>query len=336
MPWMVIYPLGDGFSYHPGDHFKGSRWIIVNLIDAVAKGGNFMPAIGPDGNGRFDPEAVREFEQAGRWLQVNGEAIYATRPREGTRWQEGDDVRFTRSKDRRTIYAICLRWPGAALKLSTVRPAPGSAVSMLGVGQPLAWRYDRSAGLVIDLPERLQPEANRPCREAWTFRIEAADAAGEWHALSAAQGRRFVDRCLLRTHALSKRRCLTRRQTEVTRQCNADRGAFHAPYRWARRGIDLEHPRGLLGFLRAAPLPARLEPQRPRPAQIIGRRRHTRAARCAASRARSAPSASSCPWSRGKEIRSKGAGPAAECRCAYGPPRCRSIRRSPAWPRPES
>jgi alpha-L-fucosidase len=49
MPWMVIYPLGDGFSFHPGDHFKGARWIIVNLVDAVAKGGNFMPAIGPDG-----------------------------------------------------------------------------------------------------------------------------------------------------------------------------------------------------------------------------------------------------------------------------------------------
>ena len=59
MPWMVIYPLGNHFSYQKSDHFKGSRWIITNLIDVVAKGGNFMPAIGPDENGRFDPEAMR-------------------------------------------------------------------------------------------------------------------------------------------------------------------------------------------------------------------------------------------------------------------------------------
>ena len=99
MPWMVIYPLGRGFSYQEHDHYKGRRWIIANLIDAVAKGGNFMPAIGPDADGKFDPEAVREFEHTGEWLKINGEAIYATRPREGSLWREGDDIRFTRSKD---------------------------------------------------------------------------------------------------------------------------------------------------------------------------------------------------------------------------------------------
>ncbi len=79
MPWMVIYPLGGSFSYIKNDHFKGTAWIVSNLVDIVSKGGNFMPGIGPDGNGRFDPEAVRELEAAGKWLEVNGEAIYGTR-----------------------------------------------------------------------------------------------------------------------------------------------------------------------------------------------------------------------------------------------------------------
>ena len=171
MPWMVIYPLGKHFSFQKSDHFKGSRWIVTNLIDVVAKGGNFMPAIGPDENGRFDPEAVRQFEAAGAWLKVNGAAIYATRPRPGTMWKEGEDVRFTQSKDRRTVYAFCLRWPGKRLTLKTVRPEGGATITMLGVEEPLRWRFGGAKGLVIDLPERLQEEKNRPCTAAWAVKI---------------------------------------------------------------------------------------------------------------------------------------------------------------------
>ena len=96
-------------------------------------------------------------------MRVNSEAIYATRPREGTLWKEGDDVRFTLSKDNKTVYAICLKWPGKRLTLKTVRPEAGAAITMLGFEEPLRWRFDGAKGLVIDLPERLQDGKNRPC-----------------------------------------------------------------------------------------------------------------------------------------------------------------------------
>ena len=188
MPWMVIYPLGNHFSYQKSDHFKGSRWIIANLIDAVAKGGNFMPAIGPDENGQFDPVAMRQFETAGAWLRVNGEAIYATRPRAGSLWKEGDDLRFTRSKDNKTVYALCLKWPGKRLTLKTVRPEVGSTITMLGVERPLRWRFDEAKGLVIDLPERLQDEKNRPCTAAWAVKIRGVAVDVLRHRLREAEG----------------------------------------------------------------------------------------------------------------------------------------------------
>jgi alpha-L-fucosidase len=196
MPWMVIYPLGNHFSYQKSDHFKGSQWIITNLIDAVAKGGNFMPAIGPDENGRFDREAMRQFEAAGAWLRVNGEAIYATRPREGTLWKEGDNVRLTRSKNNKTVYALCLKWPGKRLTLKTVRPEVGSAITMLGVEKPLRWRFDGAKGLVIDLPERLQDEKNRPCTAAWAVKIRrvAVGPAADVGSQSTEQFRDHVTR----------------------------------------------------------------------------------------------------------------------------------------------
>ena len=140
MPWFVIYPLGRSFSYEPDPaRHKGGGWIIRNLVDAVAKGGAFMVGIGPDGSGRFHPTAIENLKEAGAWLRVNGEAIYATRPREGDLWHEGDNIRYTRSKDGRFVYAIALEWPGRRLTLEGVRPAAGSAVSMLGLTQPLAW-----------------------------------------------------------------------------------------------------------------------------------------------------------------------------------------------------
>jgi alpha-L-fucosidase len=56
MPWMVIYPLGRTFSYEPvAENYKGTKWVVHNLVDVVAKGGNFMAGIGPNGNGQFHP-----------------------------------------------------------------------------------------------------------------------------------------------------------------------------------------------------------------------------------------------------------------------------------------
>jgi len=197
MPWFVIYPLGQGFSYGgPGDNYKGSKWIIQNLADIVAKGGNFMVGVGPDRNGRFSPTAMNQLEEAGQWLRVNREAIYDTRPRAGDLWKEGADasfadpkmaggeqstaggnslIRFTRSKDGREVYAICMQWPGSQLRLKTVRAKTGSKVTLLGLNRPLKWRNEPDA-LSIQIPNALQDEAQRPCKVAWCFTIEATQA----------------------------------------------------------------------------------------------------------------------------------------------------------------
>ena len=139
-------------------------------MDAVAKGGNFMVGIGPDANGKFHPKAVEAIEYAGAWLRVNGEAIYDTRPREGADWKEGDDLRYTRSKDNRVVYAISLKGPGQELHLQRVQPRAGSPVRMLGVEQPLQWRAD-GTGIVVSLPDSLQDPAHRPCQQAYAFKF---------------------------------------------------------------------------------------------------------------------------------------------------------------------
>jgi alpha-L-fucosidase len=179
MPWFVIYPLAKSFSYDPNPKdYKGGEWIVRSLVDTVAKGGNFMVAIGPDANGQFAPAALEDLKAAGEWLKVNGEGIYATRPREGQLWKEGKTIRFTRTKDQKTVYAFSLGWPGSTLTLKTVIPAAGSQVTLLGSNTPLHWSYNADAGTVIELPPAMQDDTKRPCKFAYGFKIQLSEGGG--------------------------------------------------------------------------------------------------------------------------------------------------------------
>jgi alpha-L-fucosidase len=169
MSWMVIYPLGRTFSYEPvAENYKGTKWIVHNLVDIVAKGGNFMAGIGPNGNGQFHPEAIRQLEAAGDWLRVNGEGIYGTRPWPAA-WKEDTSTRFTATKDGSTVFAFVLEWPGASFKSHVLKPREGSVVTMFGHPDPLNWQFI-DGDLVINLPADL--DEKKPCDHAWGFRVE--------------------------------------------------------------------------------------------------------------------------------------------------------------------
>lgn len=176
-PWFCINPLGSDFSYEPdAANYKGTDWIVQNLADTVAKGGGLMIGVGPSSLGEFHPEAIRQMKSTGAWLKVNGEAIYATRARNGTYWSEGDGVRYTRSKDRRFVYAILTKWPGTQVRLKSVRPERDSEITLLGSKAVLHWNFDSTQGTTITFPENLQQASNRPCEYAWSLRIQASEA----------------------------------------------------------------------------------------------------------------------------------------------------------------
>ncbi len=169
-PWQVIYPCGTGFSYKKNDRYKSREWVLASLVDIVAKGGNFQVGFGPDPEGKWPPEMIDRVSYVGDWLKVNGESIYATRPY--LRYHEGSDLRFTRTKDKNYVYVISLRWPGESLSTRLVKAKEGSKIRMLGVDRDLAWQQD-ATGLTIELPKELQDEAQRPCRQAYAFKVQS-------------------------------------------------------------------------------------------------------------------------------------------------------------------
>lgn len=119
------------------------------------------PADGPDKDGEFHPLAVQALELAGDWLAVNGQAIYATRSMP-VHWNDtkSDYVRYTRSKDNTTIFAIALTGFGGPdalaveLTLSCVEPVAGSSIYLLGQNaSAVKWRQDKATGLTtIQVP----------------------------------------------------------------------------------------------------------------------------------------------------------------------------------------
>src|SRR5260370_11060710 len=138
------------------------------LVDVVSAGGNLLLITNLTGTGKLDPLLVERLRAMGAWLEVNGEAIYATR--QWKHFKEGEDIRFTQSKDGTYVYAISLRWPGHSLVLQSLRAKRGSNITMLGVKDPLTWRQDDKS-IVIAIPGAVS--ANRPCDFGWSFRIQS-------------------------------------------------------------------------------------------------------------------------------------------------------------------
>lgn len=106
---------------------------------------------------------LKALEQAGGWLEVNGEAIYSTRAMP-LHWNDtaSSFVRYTRSKDNSTVYAMALTGFGGPqklpdmIKLACVMPKPGSTITMLGEAAPVKWTTVGSGGggVILTLPSQ--------------------------------------------------------------------------------------------------------------------------------------------------------------------------------------
>ncbi len=100
VPWESVISMGNSFSYVPGDHYKTSQKIINSLIEIVAKGGSYLLNIGPGPNGDFDQIAYDRLKAIGQWMNINGTAIYKTRP---VAPYFKDEFYYTQSKDHKQI-----------------------------------------------------------------------------------------------------------------------------------------------------------------------------------------------------------------------------------------
>jgi alpha-L-fucosidase len=118
--------VGNSFGYNRNEHDKDYApfdVLAAEFIDAVAKNGNLLLNVGPRGEDMQIPEEqASRLTAFGRWLTLNGEAIYGTRPwtRAEARTTGGDPVRFTQKGS--TLSLIVLGRPsGSRLVVKDLR-----------------------------------------------------------------------------------------------------------------------------------------------------------------------------------------------------------------------
>jgi alpha-L-fucosidase len=172
------------WGYIKDDTFKSPEFVVHQLIDIVSKNGNLLLNIGPRADGTIPDEVQQVLLEVGAWLNVNGEAIYGTRPwriyGEGptkvaagsfhdtdTANYKPEDFRFTTKGD--VLYAIGLAWPtnGEAVIHSLVQTVGSErvrSVALLGSDAKLQFNQ-RADGLHVQLPT--QP----PAKYAYVLRL---------------------------------------------------------------------------------------------------------------------------------------------------------------------
>ncbi len=166
---------------------KPASVVLHSLVDIVSKNGALLLNISPKADGTIPDNQRHVLLEMGKWLKINGQAIYDTRPwkiyGEGaTEGQAGHfggvtdpkegyqptDIRFTTQG--KTLYAISLGFSDMPLTiraLATGSPHyPGEIASVKLLGSRAKLKWSRTAeGLTITMPEK------QPCDYAVTFRI---------------------------------------------------------------------------------------------------------------------------------------------------------------------
>jgi len=168
-PWEENRGMGTSYGYNRMediDDYKSSKELVHFLIEVVSKGGNLLLDVGPTGDGRIPVIMQERLIQIGRWLKVNGEAIYGTKRYNWDFYRE-DFVRYTSKNGR--VYAICLEWPGKELVLKKPVFKNVQRIRLLGYSGEVSWSLQEN-GLKIDVPQLCIDEL--PCRYAWTFSVE--------------------------------------------------------------------------------------------------------------------------------------------------------------------
>ena len=169
-PWETCMTMGTAWPYKPNDQFKSSGTLIRNLCRIVARNGNYLIGIGPDGNGVFDPIVFDRLNEMGAWLKINGEAIYNTRPI--VPYEKGDCI-FTVKRDS-TVYAIVLaKDDSAGMPVKFVIPAELNAkackITLLGFAGELSAGETQNGQTTIVFPAGAR--SSPPCDHAWAIKF---------------------------------------------------------------------------------------------------------------------------------------------------------------------
>ncbi|MES1219029.1 MAG: alpha-L-fucosidase [Bacteroidota bacterium] len=182
--WEESRGMGYSYGYNRQEDawdYNSTQSLVLQLIDKVSRGGNFLLDIGPDEHGKIPPIMQERLLQIGDWLKINGESIYNTvRWQKHSQWSDGKrdykpkdgggdlllkltvdpepgyavkEVFYTYNAHSNSLFAIFPKYPDTKkLVLKDVAIPAGTAITFLSTKENLDWKQD-GANVVINLPD---------------------------------------------------------------------------------------------------------------------------------------------------------------------------------------
>lgn len=154
--WETTRGIGNSFGYNKfetEEEYLSPEELVRMLIDIVSKNGNLLLNVGPKADGTISEIQKKCLLSLGRWLEVNGEAIYGTRPWIRADGQTADkiDIRFTQKEQ--ALYIHLLQKPKTdEIIIQDLNISEDSALKLLGYQEELNWNND-GKNLKILTPE---------------------------------------------------------------------------------------------------------------------------------------------------------------------------------------
>lgn len=145
--WEVPATINHSWGYKKDDeHWREPKDLIAKLVDIVSKGGNYLLNIGPTGDGVVPESSRVVLKDIGRWMNINGDAIYGTDA--CPFYYHNVDWRCTTKGDK--LYLHLLRQQDANFRLTGLKTKV-KAANLLGYGK-VAYQQ-KGEQLAVELPK---------------------------------------------------------------------------------------------------------------------------------------------------------------------------------------
>ncbi|XP_003739537.1 alpha-L-fucosidase [Galendromus occidentalis] len=125
--------------------------LLKTLAETISCHGNILINVGPRSDGTIDPLFEERLTQLGEWLQLNGEAVYGSRPWKDQRDAADENVWYTQNNG--NVYGIVTSWP-QVLKLGSFNSTSfdeHATVTIIGYDEPLLVSREAD-GITIHFP----------------------------------------------------------------------------------------------------------------------------------------------------------------------------------------